>query len=111
MLEFVKARLLSVRTDIKAALPGSPSKSPVMAQRIDLYGDFLANLNGLIQTLDENAPEHVCPPCAGTGDLEGDTCKYCDGFGLVDKGHHSGLKARWKHTRARLDALTAEAAA
>ena len=76
-----------------------------MARRID-SGRFDASLGELIETLDSNIPAHACPCCCGTGD-DGGVCKFCDGYGVVDKGHHAGLKARWKKTAGRLAELAA----
>ncbi len=94
-------RLRAVHTEIKKALP---DRNHVLAKRIDAVG-FLATLKELIDTLDGNVPDRVCPVCVGTGTEDGKTCKFCDGYGIVDKGHHSGLKAKWKHTRTRLTEL------
>ena len=80
-----------------------------MARRIDL-GHTDAALSEMIETIDRNIPEHVCPTCCGTGtDADSKPDKYCDGYGVVDKHHHAGLKARWKDTRARYEALLEEA--
>jgi len=96
------ARIRAVRTEMRKALP---DREHVMANRID-FGSFDAHLTELVDTLDRNVPEHVCPVCCGTGATEdAATCKFCDGYGIVDKGHHGGLKAKWKHTRARFEQL------
>lgn len=97
------ARLRSVRTEMTKALS---DREHVLHKRID-FGNFDASLGELVETLDKNVPAHVCPPCCGTGTDEGRTCKYCDGYGVVDAHHHDGLKARWKHTRARFAQLSA----
>ncbi len=99
-----KHQLIAMRTAFRAEFP---DRNAVMAKRID-SGQFDASLTELIDTIDRNIPECVCPCCCGTGDADG-VCKYCDGFGIVDKHHHTGLKARWKKTRARLEELTAAA--
>lgn len=96
------ARIRAVRTEMRKALP---DREHVIAARID-FGGFDAQLTELVDTLDRNIPEHVCPVCCGTGATEeGAACKFCDGYGIVDKGHHDGLKAKWKHTRARFEQL------
>jgi hypothetical protein len=42
-------------------------------------------------------------------DAAGAACKYCGGFGVIDRGHHAGLKANWKKSRARLESLLSSA--
>lgn len=96
------ARLRAVRNEIRSALP---DRNHPMFNRIDV-NNMVAHLEDIAETLDKNIPECVCPPCCGTGsDEEGAPCKYCDGYGIVDRHHHEGLKARWKHTIARLESL------
>ena len=96
------ARIRAVRTEMRKALP---DREHVMANRID-FGSFDAHLTELVDTLDRNIPEHVCPVCCGTGATEeGDVCKFCDGYGIVDKGHHAALKPKGKHTRLWFEKL------
>ncbi|MFO0796341.1 MAG: hypothetical protein U0804_02625 [Gemmataceae bacterium] len=102
-----KAQVVALRTAVRKEFP---DRNEVMARRIDARGQFDAALTDLAETLDRNIPEHVCPDCCGTGAPEaGGVCKFCDGFGVVDRHHHGGLKARWKQTAPRLAALLAAA--
>lgn len=95
------ARLRAVRTELRKALP---DRNHAIANRIDA-GGFDAALGDLVETLDKNVPECVCPVCVGTGTADERRCQFCDGYGIVDRHHHAGLKAKWKHTRARLEQL------
>jgi DnaJ-class molecular chaperone len=78
-----------------------------MGKRINA-SQCVAVLGQIIDTLKANMPTHVCPACCGTGELEAkngqqpEKCRYCDGYGIVDKETYSRLKAMWKQTRARL---------
>lgn len=99
------ARLRAFKAELRAAL----GDDHVVGRRIDV-ADMLAQVGQMVETLDKNVPDCVCPACCGTGsDESGAGCKFCDGYGVVDRHHHAGLKATWKHTRARLAALTAAA--
>ena len=99
-----KARLVALRTDIRKAFP---DRNAVMSKRVDA-GATDAALTELIETIDKNIPEHVCPACCGTGtDEAGQTDKYCDGYGVIDRHHHGGLKARWKQSLTRYSKLSA----
>ncbi len=95
------SRLRAARTDLRKCFPDESHLKHRLALRIN-FGEFDAQLSDLIETLDRNLPECVCPPCCGTGTEGGKDCKYCDGYGIVDRHHHDGLKAKWKHTRPRL---------
>lgn len=100
------ARLVALRKELRKVFP---DRDAIMARRIDV-GHTDAALTEVIETLDRNLPEHVCPTCCGTGaDAAGKADKYCDGYGVVDRHHHAGLQAKWKHTRARYQALLEEA--
>lgn len=106
-MKSLKLRLDSVRSEFRRMFP---DRRHVMARRVD-SAKWEATIGELIETIDGNVPDHVCPPCFGQGidpEAEG-VCKYCDGYGIVDKGHHSGLKARWKRTRAKWDDLVRRA--
>lgn len=99
-----KSRLVALRTDFRKAFP---DRNSVMARRID-FGELDASITNLIDTIDRNLPEHVCPQCCGTGD-DGGECRFCDGYGIIDRHHHDGLKARWKRTSSRLSELVSAA--
>lgn len=94
-------RLRSVHTELKRAFP---KRGHVVAGRINA-DEMLAQIADAVETLDKNVPDRVCPVCVGTGAGDAAACKFCDGYGIVDRHHHAGLKAKWKHTRARLDEL------
>jgi hypothetical protein len=98
-----RARLIGVRGELRRLFSDS---SVVMAERIN-SGRLDAMLGEIAETFDKNVPEHVCPACCGTGD--GGACKFCSGYGIVDKSFHAGMKGTWKKTRARYEALAAAA--
>ncbi len=106
-MKSLKMRLDSVRAEFRRIFP---DRKHLMARRVDA-ARWEAGIGELIETIDNNVPECVCPPCFGQG-IDPETsakCKYCDGYGIVDKGHHSGLKARWKRTRSKFDDLVRRA--
>lgn len=99
----VKARLERVRADMRELFGGDP-RHPVAA-RMHYFSTFDGNLTAMIADLAANAPEAVCPDCAGTGVVDGGACGTCGGYGFIDRGTANGLKGRWKETGPRYDEM------
>lgn len=97
-----KSRLEAIRLEMRKALP---DRGHALALRTDLHGKFDSNLAALIDTLDRNVPELPCPPCCGTGQADEKPCKYCQGYGVVNRTDYDGLKGRWPKVEKRLQQL------
>lgn len=94
-LEAVRAELRKLFADPKH----------VVAARLHYHSTFDGNLTAMIEDLGVNAPTHVCPDCAGTGEADGVPCRTCDGYGLMSATQQSPLAGRWKKTGGKYDAL------
>lgn len=74
--------------------------------RIELHGTITNDLRGIIETLKANKPTMPCPHCCGTGKTEdGDVCKHCGGYGIIDEKTFNDRKEQVKKSAKRWDAL------
>lgn len=81
----------------------------VIASRLHYHSTFDGNLTAMIEDLRVNAPTHVCPDCAGTGEVDGQPCRTCDGYGLMSESQQSPLASKWKKTGEKYNSLAKEA--
>ncbi len=98
----VKQRLEKVRADMRSLF--KDPRHPVAA-RMHYHASFDASLTAMLDDLATNSPTHTCPHCAGTGEADGEPCRTCDGYGLIDGGSAGRLKAAWKATGDKYDDL------
>lgn len=100
-----ESELKHILDDMRVMIPDGHT----IDNRIELRGTITNDLRGIIETLKTNKPTKPCPHCCGTGETEdGDDCKHCGGYGIIDEKTFNDRKEQVKKSAKRWDALKAQ---